>query len=185
MYKYLIKELFMEIAYLEIKDDIEEKLFKSYDQNWIKKYNCLPKYQGCYNIAALYNNEVIGCATLGPQRWTSPLNAYCDVFIHWIDVKEPFRRKGIGKNLVKLLEKWAKENGYRQIRAWSSENAVEALHMWYSLDYAMCPASEIIKNSDGKVELIVKGYRYAKILNTKLENTKNFLNNELIPKAWG
>ena len=175
----------MDISYAQIDNEIEKKLFKAYDQNWIEKYNCLPKYDGCYNIAAIYNDEVIGCATLGPQKWTPPLDMYCDVFIHWIDVKESFRRKGIGKKLVCILENWAKKSGYRQIRAWSSEDAIEALHMWYSLDYVMCPASEIIKNSEGQIKMVVKGYRYAKILNTLSENNVNFKHNNLIPKSWG
>ena len=175
----------MEIIYVEINEEVEEKLYKSYDRNWIEKYNCLPKYNGCYSIAAIYNNEVIGCATLGPLKWTPPLDKYCDVFIHWIDVKEPFRRKGIGKHLIGLLEKWSKENGYRQIRAWSSEDKLEALHMWYNLDYAMCPASEIIHDSEGNIKMVVKGYRYAKILNKTMEMKHNFLHNDDIPKSWG
>jgi len=170
----------MKIQYLELNDDHEEKLFQKYD--WIYKYGCVPKYDGCYNIVAVFDDEVIGCATLGPQKWTPPLDRYCDVFIHWINVDEKFRRQGIGKTLVGMLEKWAKENGYRQIRAWSNEQAVEALHMWYKLDYAMCPAVEIISSAGNPIE-VVKGYRYAKVLNPTAENKKPLKSVEDLPQV--
>ena len=160
----------MEILYIPLNDEIEKRLFEKY--NWIYKYNCIPKYDRCYNIVAIFENEPVGCATLGPQKWTPPLDMYEDVFIHWIIVDEPFRRKGIGRQLICMLEKWAKENGFRQIRAWSDEQSIEALHMWYALDYAMCPAVEPIYNSEGKLEMLINGYRYAKILNPTSENKK-------------
>jgi GNAT superfamily N-acetyltransferase len=173
----------LEISYIKLNDDIEKKLFEKY--NWIYKYNCIPKYEGCYNIAAIIGDEVVGCATLGPQKWTPPLDNYCDVFIHWINVDKQFQRKGIGRHLVNMLESWAKENGYRQIRAWSNEQAVEALHMWYALNYAMCPAVEVIYNSEGQIDMIVKGYRYAKILNPTSENNTTYKNANVLPQAWG
>ena len=175
----------LEISYMELNDEMEKKLYEKYDYDWIHKYNCLPKYEGCYNVVAVMGDEVIGCATMGPQKWTPPLDMYCDVFIGWIDVDERFRRQGIGRKLVGMLEKWAKENGYRQIRAWSNEKAIEALHMWYALDYAMCPASEVIYNSEVQVEMIVKGYRYAKILNPTSGNKKFSMPIDKLPNAWG
>jgi len=42
--------------------------------------------------------------------------------------------------MISRTEKWAKEYGYRQIRAWSSQDKIEAIPMWYALDYCMCPA---------------------------------------------
>jgi hypothetical protein len=72
----------MEIIYTTLTDDIEKKLFEKC--NWIYKYNCIPKYDRCYNIVAIHENEPIGCATLGPKKWTPLLDMYEDVLIHWI-----------------------------------------------------------------------------------------------------
>jgi len=153
-----------DITYVEIDERLEKKLYEKYG-DWLYKYNCLPKYDGCYNVAAMSGDEVAGFATLGPQQWTPPLDMYNDMFIHCIDVDESFRRQGIARHLVGMMESWAKGHGYRQIRAWSSYNAVAALHMWYALDYAMCPAQELIYDAEGKLVQIINGYRYAKILN--------------------
>jgi ribosomal protein S18 acetylase RimI-like enzyme len=83
-----------------------------------------------------------------------------------IEVDESYRRQAIGKQIIKILEKKAREYGYKQIRAWSSEDKVEALNMWYSLNYCMCPAAMLGQSiKPGFENQKIIGYYYAKILN--------------------
>ena len=153
-----------EIIYKQIDDEIEKKLFEMYGE-WLYKHGLIPKYDGSYNVAALCDGEIAGFATMTPNKWTKPLDMYSDMFITGIEVVEKYRKQGIGRRLIEMLENHAREKGYRQIRAWSSEGKVAALNMWYSMNYAMCPATETFFNEDGTFREIVNGYKYAKILN--------------------
>lgn len=149
--------------YKKIDASIEQKIIAWFGDA-ITKYNMLPKRNGSYRIAAMCGEQVVGFAAIAPVKWTPPLEQYGDAFIHSIEVEESFRRRGIGRRLVTMLEDWARNNGYRQIRAWSSYKSPEALHMWYAMGYAMCPAVEPIYDN-GRLNGLNPGYYYAKILN--------------------
>ena len=131
----------------------------------------LPNGDGCYSVAAMCGEQVVGFSALAPARWTPPLEKYGDVLIHSIEVAESFRRRGIGRQLITMLVDWARSSGYRQIRAWSSYESPEALNMWYAMGYAMCPAYEPfyengqVAYEDGKAKGLNPGYYYAKVLN--------------------
>lgn len=152
------------IVFRQIDDEIENKLFEMYGE-WLYEHDVIPKHDGSYNVAALCDGDIAGFAAMTPKKWTKPLDMYNDMFITGIEVMEKYRKQGIGRRLVEMLENHAKENGYRQIRAWSSEDKIAALNMWYSMNYAMCPAHETFLNEDGTLRKIVLGYKYAKMLN--------------------
>jgi len=151
------------IIYKQIDDEIERKILAWFGDAIIK-YDMLPKRDGCYCVAAMCGEQIVGFSAVSPARWTPPLEQYGDAFINSIEVAEIFRRRGIGRRLITILENFARENGYRQIRAWSSYASPEALHMWYSMNYAMCPAVEPIYEN-GQIKGLNPGYYYAKILN--------------------
>lgn len=151
------------IIYKKIDDEIEEKIIAWFGDG-IMKYDMLPKRDGCYRVAAMYNEQVVGFAAVSPAQWTPPLEQYGDAFINSIEVEESFRRQGIGRKLITMLEDWVRDGGYRQIRAWSSYESPEALYMWYAMGYAMCPATEPIYEN-GQLKELNPGYYYAKILN--------------------
>jgi len=151
------------IIYRQIDDAIEERIIAWFGDA-IVKYDMLPKRDDCYRVAAMCAEQAVGFAAASPAQWPPPLAQYSDVFIHSIEVAEPFRRHGIGRKLITSLEDWARVNGYRQIRAWSSYESPEALHMWYTMGYAMCPATEPIYEN-GQIKGLNPGYYYAKILN--------------------
>lgn len=157
----------MNIIYQEIDSYIEDTIITQYG-SWVCDYNCLVKGEGCYSIAAIdtTNGVVAGFASLHPAQWIVPLEQYNDGFIEVIEVAEAYRRQGIGKALVELLEKYATTYGYYQIRAWSSSDKIEALYMWRRLNYCMCPAAMLGQSvrKDGVPQQIV-GYYYAKLLN--------------------
>ena len=152
-----------EINYVPIDEAVERKIIAWFGDA-IARYDMLPKRDGCYRIAAMCGEQVVGFAAISPVHWTPPLDRYGDAFIHSIEVAEPFRRRGIGHRLITMLEDWARESGHRQIRAWSSYESPEALHMWYAMGYAMCPAYEPIYEN-GQIKGLNPGYYYAKILN--------------------
>ena len=153
----------MSFTYIQIDERIEAKIITKWG-DWVKEE--FPKGEGCYAVAALMGDEVVGFATLGPRKFIPPLEEYRDAFIQSIEVDEQFQRRGIGSALVGMLESWAKAYGYRQIRAWSSQDKTSALHMWYALNYCMCPAVMLgvsVKTGDPSEKVV--GYYYAKMLN--------------------
>jgi RimJ/RimL family protein N-acetyltransferase len=152
-----------EISYVPINEAIEQKVIAWFGDG-ITKYDMLPNRDGCYRVAAMCGERVVGFTAAAPARWNPPLEQYGDAMIHSIEVDESFRRRGIGRRLITMLEDWARDSGYRQIRAWSSFESPEALHMWYAMGYAMCPAVEPIYEN-GKVNGLNPGYYYAKTLN--------------------
>lgn len=162
----------MQIKYIEIDTMIENKIVEHFG-SWVRDYQCLQRGEGCFLIAAMDGDEVVGFATLHPGQWIPPLEEYYDAFIECIEVDEHYKRQGIGKMLVHILEEKSKEYGYRQIRAWSSDDKVEALHMWYALDYAMCPAAMVGHSiKPGFQDQQILGYYYAKMLNPSKANAK-------------
>jgi len=154
-----------DISYVPINEALEQKIIAWFGDGIIK-YDMLPKQKGSYCVAAMYGERVVGFAAVAPANWTPPLEQYGDAFIQSIEVDESFRRRGIGRRLISMIEDWSRSKGYRQIRAWSSYESPEALNMWYAMDYAMCPAVEPIYEN-GKVKGLNPGYYYAKILNLK------------------
>lgn len=154
----------MSIQYKEIDALIEEAIVAQYG-SWVRDYNCLIRGEGCFLVAAMDNDIVAGFAAIHPQQWIAPLDYCSDGFIEVIEVAKEYRRQGIGRRLVKLLEEFAQSYGYYQIRAWSSDDKVEALHMWHKLKYCMCPAAmlgeSLCKGYDNQQ---IVGYYYAKIL---------------------
>lgn len=155
----------MNILYEEFNDVLEEKVIKHFG-SWIKDYQCIQKGSGCYAIAALHEDKIVGCAAIHPAQFIPPLEKYFDAFIELIEVDESYRRQGIGKRLIRILEEKARGYGYKQIRAWSSQDKVEALNMWYSLNYCMCPAAMLGQSiAPGFENQQIIGYYYAKMLN--------------------
>lgn len=154
----------MNIIYKEIDEKIEVSIIKEFGR-WVSDCNCLIRGKGCYLIAALSNDKVVGFAALHPEQWIAPLEKYFDAFIEVIEVNEKYQKQGIGSKLVEKLEKFAKSYGYYQIRAWSSIECVSALKMFYKLQYCMCPAAmlgtSVLHGYENKQ---IVGYYYAKLL---------------------
>lgn len=156
----------MDIKYVEINDEVEKKIIEHFG-SWVKEYQCIQRGEGCFSIAAFDGNKVVGCAAVHSEQWIPPLDRYFDAFIELIEVDENYRRQGIGRHMVEILEEKSREYGYKQIRAWSSVDKVEALNMWYSMNYCMCPAAMLGQSiAPGFENKQIVGYYYAKILNS-------------------
>jgi GNAT superfamily N-acetyltransferase len=154
-----------DITYKQIDQPLKDRIVSIYG-DWIHVHGCLVLGEDSYAVAALSGDKIAGFAGTNAAELSPPLNGRYDAFINCIEVDHDFRRRGIGRHLIGMLEEWAKTHGYRQIRAWSSEDKVAALNMWYALNYGMCPATEtFVDKQTGKVSNTVKGYVYAKVLN--------------------
>jgi len=134
-----------DIIYVEIDDTVENKVIESFG-SWVRDYQCIQRGAGCFTVAAICDGKAVGCAAIHPAKLIPPLEKYYDAFIELIEVDKEYRRQGIAKHMIEILEEQSRDYGYRQIRAWSSEDKVEALNMWYAMDYCMCPAAMLGKS---------------------------------------
>ncbi len=88
-----------------------------------------------------------------------------ECFIAYIEVLKEYRRKEIATHLVKMTEKWAKQNGLYQIGAWSDLQAKNMILLAKKQKYSMCQAIMYDKNylpENGNKYVV--GYYYAKRL---------------------
>ena len=83
-------------------------------------------------IIAYRNNEPVGCG------------CFKKFDIDSVEVKRMFvasthQRKGIGAAIVKELEKWAAEIGYRSMVLETGTRQLEAIHLYKKLGYQIIP----------------------------------------------
>jgi len=64
-----------DITYVPIDEAIEQKIIAWFGDG-IKKYDMLPNRDGCYRIAAMCGEQVIGFTAVAPARWKPPLEQY-------------------------------------------------------------------------------------------------------------
>lgn len=152
------------IKFVEIDNVIEDKIIEHFG-SWVRDYDCIQRGDGCFTVAALHEDKVVGFAAVHPEQLISPLDKYKDAFIEVIEVDENYRRQGICKRMISILEDKSREYGFKQIRSWSSDDKVEALNMFYSLNYCMCPAAMLGQSvAPGFENQQIIGYYYAKML---------------------
>lgn len=125
------------IIYRQIDSVIEQRIIETFGE-WTKNY--FHKGEGCLSLAAMDGEEPVGFISTYPKKYPEPLSQCKDAYIDVLEVAEKYRRLGIASELIKSTENWAKEYGYKQIRAWSSQDKEEAIPMWHALNYCMCPA---------------------------------------------
>lgn len=150
-----------DIIYKVIDDEIENKLISHFG-DYIIKHKVLHKGEGCYSIVAMDGEKTVGFISTYTLKYPEPLSFHKDAYIDVIEVDKNYWRMGIASEMISLTEKWAKEYGYKQIRAWSSNDKKKAIPMWYALDYCMCPAKIWVE----WCKEIVDGFYVAKKLNS-------------------
>lgn len=77
-----------------------------------------------------------------------------ETFIDIIDVKEKYRRQGIGSALVDAAIMESKNISANKIKSWSSLDKIAAIEMWESLGFKLHLTETISKNTKSPV----KGY---------------------------
>ena len=154
-----------DIAYREIMPD-EVALFAKKFGDYVIRFQCFHFGEGCYSLGAFSGDEPAGFISTYPEALIAPLSGEKDAYIDVIEVDAAFRRQGIAASLISKTERWAKNYGYRQIRAWSSDDKEEAIPMWRTLRYCLCPAimygEDSCPNPDGSLPV---GYYVVKLLN--------------------
>ncbi|MCK5519113.1 MAG: GNAT family N-acetyltransferase [Alphaproteobacteria bacterium] len=117
-------------------------------------------FRDCFTYVALDGNKIAGFISVNIKKFPDGTNKTIESYIDVIEVSQDFRRRGIAKKLLKLVEKESEKRRLQQIRAWSSDDKKEALAMWRSSGFQM-KRQEIISAVTKKP---VKGYFAAKVL---------------------
>ncbi len=95
-----------------------------------------------FSIVAVCDGEPVGLISISWRELPAPLPATGEGFVDIIEVRQRFRRRGVGRQLVEMASARIAERGCYQIRAWSSEDKVAAIAMWKALGFALCPGRE-------------------------------------------
>jgi len=111
-------------------------------------------------LAAMDGDMPVGFICVTPRALTYPLEHIKDVYIEIYEVHENYRWQGIGRYLVTCGEKWARQQGFKQIRTHHNNKAVAAINMSRALGFGMCP--HVYSNEEG-----CAGYHVAKVLSSQ------------------
>lgn len=115
-------------------------LVEKLDKDLLERYNELQLYYRQFNkiennpnvVIAYAGNEAAGCGCFKPFDATS-------VEIKRMYVTDEHRGKGIGAAILKELEIWAAESGYRFTVLETGNNQPEAIHLYQKLGYRTIP----------------------------------------------
>lgn len=152
----------MKLIYREIKKSDYENIVETFGPK-IERFHLVQFKKNCYNVAVFDGNKLVGIITNFIRKQIEPLNQQ-EAFIAYIEVIKEYRRKGIATHLVKMAEKWAKENGYYQIGSWSDLNAQNMILLAKKQKFSMCQAIMYDKDYLPTNGDFVVGYYYAKRL---------------------
>ncbi len=151
------------ITFKEINKDDEGRLIDTFG-TWVSDE--ISYTEGCYSLMAMNEDTVAGFISIYPRYYPEPLKEYCEAFISAIEVEERFRRHGIARKMLELVEDWASAYGYHQLGSWSSDDKTEAIPMWYALNYCVCPAwMRGYSRKKGFENMPINGFYVAKMLN--------------------
>lgn len=111
--------------------DVGLKITDGEDHNFYDQFNKVDNIK--HTIVAYFDNEAVGCGAF---------KAFDDytVEIKRMYTDTNFRGKGIAKQILILLEQWAKDLGYLSAVLETGKNQVEALMFYPSANY------EVIEN---------------------------------------
>lgn len=85
----------------------------------------------CIAYGAFEENEIIGYIWAYPHRFREERRMY----INECSVKEGYQRKGIGKTMIALIEKRAKESGFTALYLHAEAGSRNAIHFYETIGY--------------------------------------------------
>jgi len=105
------------------------------------------------------NNELVGYVTLKPFF---PGYKHCEVY--WLAVKKKCQGKGIGTKLMKFIERYAENQGFRRIFLYTGKNMKRTRRFYEKLGYEFINEfPEYYGYSSGNTTAVL----YAKFLHSK------------------
>jgi len=78
------------------------------------------------------NNELVGYTTFKPFF---PGYKHCEMY--WLAVKKKYQGQGIGRNLVRFIEKYAKKKGYRKVCLYTGKDMIKTRKFYEKIGYQM------------------------------------------------
>lgn len=144
------------IKYIQNPRDLKQKAESIFEKNYT---NLIQGGRKAISFGAFDNEKLVGFVSAYIKVLSKPFpRKIKSLFINSIIVSKKYRKQGIGKKLVKMVEKYAKENECYQVESWSSLDKKEMLNLWKKLGFGFCLSFDVSEKS-GKV---IKGYRVVK-----------------------
>jgi len=78
------------------------------------------------------NDELIGYVTMIPHF---PGYKHCEVY--WLAVKKKVQKQGIGRKLMRFIEEYAKEKGFRKVCLYNGKEMKEAQSFYERIGYKL------------------------------------------------
>lgn len=129
-----------------------------YDIDGLKDYYVLPKRNAFF---AAYDGDKI-VATAGVRGYDKDYEFFKDQYneentasIWRLMVDEQYRRNGLARILVKRIEKFAKEEGYKQIYLNTHRYLEAALPFWNSLGYTVTIEEDDYDETNHMIKVLV------------------------------
>jgi ribosomal protein S18 acetylase RimI-like enzyme len=113
----------------ECEHQLERKRkFESYKKELIERFN---KKQEMF-FGFVEGRELKGYVTLKPFF---PGHKHCEAY--WIAVKKKYQSRGIGKELMRFIENYAKKKGFRKIFLYTNEKMKGVRRFYENLGYKL------------------------------------------------
>lgn len=77
------------------------------------------------------DNELAGYVTLKPFF---PGYKHCEVY--WLAVKKKCQKQGIGKELMRFIEQYAKKNGFRKVCLYTGKDMIKTRRFYEKIGYS-------------------------------------------------
>jgi len=129
VFKNKFKEIYLS-AYESVKNEYYEHTEEEIEDyfNWLVKH----AYDGF--LVAYYKNKPVGFLILDLDWYDNKLRKKV-AEIHEICIKEKYKRKGVGKKLVKTAEKLAGKYGLNYICGWVGKENYESMNFFKKLSF--------------------------------------------------
>lgn len=110
-------------------------------EEWGQKAARHLHFEDGFTLAASCEGQAVGLVS-SYWRWLpAPLEETKELYIDILEVRPPYRRRGIARRLIAETVRRAMEGGVYQVRSWSSSDKLEALPMWRRLSFGLVPAT--------------------------------------------
>lgn len=116
-----------EVTYLPADEELKVRIRQDWSSN---AGDFVSLDEESFSLVALVGDAPIGVVSARKRRLDEPLDMIHEAFIYIIEVREEYRRSGIGSALIEAVVAWARKQDLSQVGAWSMKTRVEVLHLW-------------------------------------------------------